>query len=192
MVSIKGYMQNGTLNSETTISYDNLNRIIKTIRLEENNTYNTTSNFIYNNNNSITSNSNSNGNLFSKTFEINSNGIIHKEIQNGILNTSVQYDNLKPIIRISNSTTYNYTYLETGSLPSSNQSILGGNKVNGVLFQNSLDTSSAYLTTELIKKISSNSSEEEYIYTLNNNGFPLTKKGYYNGELENEYDYTYE
>jgi hypothetical protein len=56
-------LPNGTLNSETNITYDNSNRIIKTERIiEESGKYLTTTNFTHNSNNTITSETNSNGN----------------------------------------------------------------------------------------------------------------------------------
>jgi|TARA_B110000240_G_scaffold2123_1_gene2486 hypothetical protein len=190
--SIKGYLPSGTLDSETNITYDSSNRIIQTKRSEENSTYLTTTDFTHNSNNTITSNTNSNGNISSKTFEINNIGIIDKEVVNGNVIVSVQYEDLKPISKTSYSTSYNYTYLVSGSFPSSFQSIFGNNTVNVVLFQNSLDNSLESFTTELIKKVESNSTIIEYTYTLNNDNYPLTKKDFYNGKLENEFDYYYE
>ena len=192
LISIKGYLPDGSLSSESNISYDNSNRIIQTIRSEENNTYITSTNFIHNSDNTITSNTDSNGNISSKIFEINNNGIIDKEIENGNVIVSVQYDNLKPISKTSYSTTYNYTYEENGSIPITFQSLFGANPINVVLFQNSLNDSSDSLTTELITEIASTSSTEEYVYTLNDDNFPATRKDYYNGELDDEFDYFYE
>lgn len=190
--SIKGYLANGTLDSETNITYDNSNRIIKTERTEENGTYLTTTNFTHNNDNTIISDTNSNGNTSTKTFEINSNGIINKEIVNGDVRVSVEYDNLTPITSTSFSTTYNYTYQDNGLLPFSFDKVFGTNPINVVLFQNYLDNSIGSLTTKLVTKITSSSSTEEYVYTLNEDNFPLTKKDFYNSELVNEFDYTYE
>jgi hypothetical protein len=48
------------------------------------------------------------------------------------------------------------------------------------------------LTTELITEITSNSSYEENVNTLNEDNFPLTKKDYYNGQLEKKFNFTYE
>jgi hypothetical protein len=190
--SIKGYLPNGTLNTETNITYDNSNRIIKTERSEEDGTYLTTTNFTHNNDNTITSDTNSNGNTSTKTFEINSNGIINKEIVNSDVRVSVEYDNLSPITSTSFSTTYNYTYQENGSLPFSFENIFGTNRINAVLFQNNLADSINSLTTRLVTEIASSSSTENYVYTLNEDNFPLSKKDYYNTELMNEFNYTYE
>jgi len=190
--SIKGYLPDGNLDYELIINYDSSDRIIQTTRSEENNTDTTTTSFIHNSNNTITSTTNSNGNNSTKTFEINNNGIIDKEIVDGNVTVSVQYDNLKPISKTSYSTTYNYTYLGNGTSPFTFQSVFGTNPINVVLFQNSLADSSDSLTTELITEITSDSSTKEYLYTLNEDNFPLTRKDYYNGELEDEIDYTYE
>lgn len=190
--SIKGYLANGALDSETYITYDSSNRIIKTERTEENGTYLTTVNFTHNNDNTIISDTNSNGFTSTKTFEINSNGIINKEIVNGDVRVSVEYDNLTPITSTSFSTTYNYTYQDNGLLPFSFDNVFGTNLINTVLFQNNLGDSIGSLTTRLVTKITSSSYTVEYVYTLNEDDFPLTKKDYYNGELVNEFDYTYE
>jgi len=190
--SIKGYLPNGILSSETNITYDTFNRIIKTERAEENNTYLSTTNFTHNSNNTITSETNSNGSISSKVFEINNDGLIDKEIVNGNLRVSVEYDNLTPISSTSYSTSYNYTYQVNGSLSFSFQSIFGTNPINVVLFQNYLDNSIGSLTTKLVNKITSSSSIREYVYTLNEDGFPLTKKNYHNSELKDEFDYFYE
>ena len=140
----------------------------------------------------IRDSTNSNGNTSIKTFEVNNNGIIDKEIINGDVRVSVEYNNLSPITSTSFSSTYNYTYQENGSLPFSFENIFGTIRINAVLFQNSLADSIGSLTTELVTGITSGSSSEEYVYTLNEDNFPLTKKDYYNGELTNEFDYTYE
>lgn len=190
--SIKGYLPNGNLDYELNINYDSSNRIIQTIGSEENNTVTTTTNFTHNSDNTITSNTNSNGSTSAKTFEINNNGIIDKEIVNGNVTVFVEYDGLKPISKTSFSTTYNYTYSENGTLPFTLQNVFGTNPINIVLFQNSLNDSSDSLTNELIIDISSSSSTKEYVYTLNEDNFPLTRKDYYNGELKDEFDYTYE
>lgn len=190
--SIKGYLPNGNLDYELIINYDNSDRIIQTTRSEENSTYITITNFTHNSDNTITSNTNSNGNTSTKTFEINNNGIIYKEIVNGNITVSVQYDNLKPISKTSFSTTYSYNYLGNGINPFTFQNVFDTNPINVILFQNSLADSSDSLTTELITKITSDSSTKEYVYTLNEDNFPLTRKDYYNGELEDEIDYSYE
>jgi hypothetical protein len=190
--SIRGYLSNGTLISETNITYDSSNRITQTVRSERNGTYLITTNFTHNSDNTINSYTNSSGNTSTKTFEVNNNGIIDKEIINGDVRVSVEYNNLSPITSTLFSSTYNYTYQENGSLPFSFANIVGTIRINAVLFQNSLADSITSLTTELVTGITSGSSSEEYIYTLNEDNFPLTKKDYYNGELTNEFDYTYE
>lgn len=190
--SITGYLPNGTLDLQTAITYDDSNRIIKTKRSRGNSPYLTTTYFTHNSNNTITSVTDNNGNTLNKIFEINNNGIIDKEIVDGNVITSVQFDDLKPVTNTSYSTIYNYNYLEVGSFPFSFHSIFGNNIVNVVLFQNSLNDSLESFTTKLIEKVESNTTTIEYEYTLNDNNYPLTKKDFYNGKLENEFDYYYE
>lgn len=192
LATIKGYLADGTLDNQLTITYDSSNRITQTTRSEENNTFIATTNFIHNNDNTITSNSNSIGNNTTKTFEVNANGIIDKEIFNGNTVAFVTYNNLNPITKTTSFNTYNYTYLSNGSTPFNFQNVFGANPINAVLFQNSLDDSSDLLATGLVTEITSDTSNQEFVYTLNDDNLPLTRKDYYNGVLDNELDYFYE
>lgn len=188
--AIKGYLPNGTLYLQSNISYNSSNRITQ-ISTTEDNTYLTTTNFTYNGN-TITSNRNSNGSLSSKIFEINSNGYIDKEIVNGNVIMSVQFDNLTPISKTKNSITYNYTYLSNGLVPFSEQSIYGSSPINVVLSRNSLEDTIDILTNKLITNITTTSQNYQCEYTLNSLNFPTTKKEYYNGVLVDEITYFYQ
>lgn len=192
LTSIKGYFPDGTLYIQSNTVYDSSNRIIQTSTNEDNGSYLRTTNFIYNNNNTITSNTNNNGSNSSKTFEINSNGLIDKEIVSGNTVVSVQYDNSTPISKTVNSVTSNFTYHATGLFPISEQSFFANNPINLVLSRNSLDDTLEGLTNKLITDITSTSSDYQYVYTLNENNFPLTRKKYYNGVLINEFTYYYQ
>lgn len=192
LTSIKGYFPDGILYQQSNTFYDSSNRIIQISSTEDNGNYLRTTNYVYNNNNTITSNTNNNGSNSSKTFEINSNGLIDKEISNGNTIVSVQYDNSTPISKTVNSVTSNFSYHATGLFPISEQSIFANNPINLVLSRNSLDDSLRTLTNKLITSITSTSQDYECVYTLNENNFPLTKKEYYNGELINEFTYYYE
>ena len=191
LTSIQGFLSDGTSYSETSITYDSSNRILQRIYNEEDGSYNETISFIYNNNNTITSETNSNGFTSSKIFELNDDGIIYREIQNGNIVVSVNYNNFNPISKTSFSTTYTYEYLNSGNLPSFS-SIFGSNPANVVLFGNSLANQSDSLTTELISKITSDTSTQEFIYILNDNNYPISMQNFSNGNLRNEYEYIYE
>ena len=71
-------------------------------------------------------------------------------------------------------------------------SIFGTNPANVVLFGNSLSDQSDSLTSELISKITSDSSSKEFIYSLDDNGYPISMQSFYDGNLRNEFKYTYE
>lgn len=87
--SIEGYLPNGNLDSELVVDYDDSQRIIQTTTTEGNGTFTTTTNFTHNSDNTISSSTDSNGNMSNKTFEINSNGIIDKQVVNGNVVVSV-------------------------------------------------------------------------------------------------------
>ncbi|MEN8123115.1 MAG: hypothetical protein ABFS35_22445 [Bacteroidota bacterium] len=191
LTSINTYLPDGHLEYEYTIFYDNENRFIQTIH-KKNDIIMTTRNFIYNTDNTITSITNSGGGDSTKTFEINNNGIVDKEIVNGNVVVSVQYDNFKPIKKSFGSISYDYTYYENGLMPFTFASYFGINPVNVVLFNNSLDFASNSLTNELINEITNTNTTKKYIYTLNDNNFPSKFEYYYNGVKTLESDLFYE
>jgi len=190
LISIKSFLADGSPYSEEYIIYDDDNRISQTT-YSDTDSFNKTISFKHNNENTITANIDSNGANSSKVFELNSNGVIHKEIRNGNIIVSVDYNNLNPITKTTSFTTYSYEYLDNGSFPST-CSIFGTNPANVVLFGNSLSDQSDSLTSELISKITSDSSSKEFIYSLDDNGYPISMQSFYDGNLRNEFKYTYE
>jgi len=193
LIGINDFSADNSQTRELTISYDTLNRIIQTDRVYLSDLDNhITTNFTHNSDNTINSLYSYLGNNQERIFEINSNGIIDKEIFDGNVVVSVEYNNLNPITKTTSSAVYNYSYIENGVMPFSFQNTFGNNPINVVLFQNSLDDSSNSLATDLIASITSSLSTKEYVYTLNDDNFPLTRKDFYNGELDNELDYFYE
>lgn len=191
--AIKNYEPNTNLISEMIITYNSQNKITKTDRvstLQPNE--HTTVDFTYNSNNTITSVYTSGSNTQERIFELNSNGIIHKEIFNGNVIISVTYDNLKPITKTSYSETYTYSYHSSGIKPISNQAVFGSYHPNTVLFDNSLDDSSDELTNALITEIVSTNENERSEYILNSNNFPVTRRLYRNDALRYSYTFTYQ
>lgn len=186
--SIKRYLPSGILSSELNITYDNSNRITQTIDQKEDGSSFTITNFTHNSDNTINSHTNKSGDISTKIFEINDNGVIDKEIVNGEVRVSVEYDDFTPISSTSLSRTFNYTYQENGFLPYTFET----NTINVVLYSNYLDQALGSLTSKLITEITSNSSIEKFIYTLNENNFPITMENYINGQLNKKFDYTYE
>ena len=193
LIGVNDFSADNSLTRELTISYDGQNRIIQTDRVYLSNPdVHLLVNFIHNSDNTITSMSSGPNNTQEKVFEINSNGIIDKETYEGNVVVSVEYYNSNPITVIFGPATYSYTYLENGVMPLGFQNIFGENPINVVLFQNSLADSAGSLATDLVSNITSGLSTEEYVYTLNEDNLPLTRKDYYNEELANELDFYYE
>lgn len=191
--AIKDYLPNNSLMSEMTITYNSQNKITRTDRVDMSQPNNhTTVNFTYNPDNTITSVYTSGSTTQERIFELNSNGIIHKEIFNGNVITSVTYDNLKPITKTSYSETYTYSYHSSGIKPISNQAVFGSYLPNTVLFDNSLDDSSDELTNALITEIVSTNENERSEYVLNSNNFPVTRRLYRNDVLRYSYIFTYQ
>ncbi len=193
LIGVNDFSADNSLTRELTIIYDGQNRIIQTDRVYLSNPdVHLLVNFIHNSDNTITSMSSGPNNTQEKVFEINSNGIIDKETYEGNVVASVEYYNSNPITVIFGPATYSYTYLENGVMPLGFQNIFGDNPINVVLFQNSLADSAGTLATGLVSNITSGLSTEEYVYTLNEDNLPLTRKDYYNEELANELDFYYE
>ncbi|SEB85591.1 hypothetical protein SAMN04489761_1968 [Tenacibaculum sp. MAR_2009_124] len=191
LLSEKGYLPNGVVDYEKNINYDNANRVRETKRTRDNNI--TSTSFIYNNDNTVVSETNVNGNISTKVFEIGSRGVINKEIVNNNVRVSVEYDDDFNVISLTSFlTTYNYLYQESGAFPFSYTSVYGDNLLNAVLISNSLADSAGILGNKLISKIASHSSEIEYLYTLNEFNLPITRQYYSNGELFGELYFTYE
>lgn len=193
LIGVNDYSAENSQTRELTIHYDNQNRIIQTDRVYLSNPDDhLLVDFTHNSDNTITSISTAPINIQEHVFEINENGIIDKEIYDGEVVVSVEYNNSNPITVMFYSTTYSYTYLENGVMPLGFQNIFGDNPINVVLFQNSLQDSLNTLATGLVSNITSSLSTEEYVYTLNEDNLPLTRKDYYNGELRYEFDFYYE
>ncbi|MEW5675971.1 hypothetical protein ABGT15_06620 [Flavobacterium enshiense] len=193
LTKVKNYSNIGNPLGETTVSYDNLSRISSVIKIYTASPGNPEiTRFTYNTNNTITSSYDPEGNGSTKTFELNSNGIIDKEFVNGNLVTSVTYNNLKPLTKTSYSSTYTYSYNTSGRHPNTIASVFGSYLPNVVLFNNSLSDAADQLTNELISEISNPNETRHSSYTLNSEGFPLTKTTHRNNILSYTYTYTYQ
>lgn len=191
LVSIKVSSTDGIVFYEEGFTYDNANRIIQTTVSASDEDYFQTNNFTYNPNATITSSTEIDGEIFSKTFVLNPNSIITREIEDGEVIYSVEFNNLLPISKTNFGNTSTFSYLEEGSESYAFVNYFGGNPNNVVLYYNNLGLAVDQFTDKLISKIESNFMTEEYEYTLNGDGFPLTKKYYVDGELSKESIYTY-
>ncbi|MCB0475888.1 MAG: hypothetical protein KDC69_09435 [Flavobacteriaceae bacterium] len=194
LIEIDEFYANNDHRSKTEITYDSQNRIIQI--KNENLEFNYTSwtvDYTFNSDNTISSYSES---YFSgtqeKTFIINSNGYIDKEIIDGQEVVSTEYENSRLITKTTTFGVFNYSYLETGIFPFTLQNILGSNQINVVLYHNTLDpdTFLSSLSTDLVSEVSFYNIEN--LYTINEFSFPLTKTEYLNGEIIYESEYSYE
>ncbi|MCT8339736.1 hypothetical protein MG296_06700 [Flavobacteriaceae bacterium TK19130] len=192
LTTINGFLPNGEQSYALTITYDNSGRISELVRSEQSGTFITTTTFTHNNDNTITAITESDGFESTKTYEVNNDGVIDKEIEDGTVVAMVEYDGLKPISKTANSTAYSYTYETNGSNPYAMQSFFGDSPINVVFFQNSLADASDSFTTELISEISTDFGIRTFQYTLDADGFVTSRKTFTNGELNDEFDYTYE
>jgi hypothetical protein len=193
--SIKVYIPNGTLSIENNIIYDNLGKIIKIIKNQPSGSY--VFNYILNSNNTITSEIVSNGSVVStKTFHLNTNEIIYKEV-NGSNTKEFIYDSNKNLIQnTAFNVTYNYEYNEPHLKPSilqfDNSTIVGSTKMNTVLIGNTLDDQNNTFGDKLISKIStSNGIIYDYVYIYDSDNYPTNVKTYINNQLVSELFYTY-
>lgn len=94
LVSIKVSSTDGIVFYEEGFTYDNANRIIQTTVSASDEDYFQTNNFTYNPNATITSSTEIDGEIFSKTFVLNPNSIITREIEDGEVIYSVEFNNL--------------------------------------------------------------------------------------------------
>jgi hypothetical protein len=193
--SIKVYDSNGILSIENNITYDNLGRITQI-----NNTQPSGSsvfNYTLNSNNTITSERISNGSVVAtKTFFLNTNGIIYKEV-NGNNNKENTFDlnnNLTQNTAFSVTNNYEYSepHLKPLTLQFDNSTIVGSVKMNTALIGNTLDDQNNTFGDKLISKItSSNGIIFNYIYTYDSDNYPVNLKSYMNNVLVSEENFTY-
>ncbi|GAA3629087.1 hypothetical protein GCM10022397_13170 [Flavivirga jejuensis] len=194
--SNKGYLPDKTLTYEFTISYDDMERITKTIKTDNNNI--TTTNFIYNSDNTITSIREFNNNSSTKTFFTNNLGLIYKETSD---NDSIEviYDNDNNVTTItSNFGIVNLTYdninLPPKNFPVYENFMFGVNKNNYIIYGNSLNMATnneASILPKFVLKYERGSDTNIQDWTLDNENYPINKKYYTQNQLEINYDFIY-
>lgn len=104
------FLPDGTLQSESHLTYDNKNRIIQEDTSDGN--YFSVIKFTHNNDNTITVNKTERTGNTTKTFHINKDGLIYKESVDGQTVIEIIYDGNNPTSMITNRGTINYTYDE--------------------------------------------------------------------------------
>ena len=202
--SIKDYLPDGESYGETTITYDNLNRIVKIADNQCEEDF-LVIDFLHNEDNTIDIKTNFEGKITNKIFSINEDGLVYKETIDGVTSVLVDYENFTPKSSKFNSTDYTFSYLDGVSVPFLFYNIFGNNKLNITLFneynefpfcadnesnpQSTLHNSVLFTTNKLVSKITSESSTEEHVYLFDEHDLILNKKCYLNGELSDDVDY---
>lgn len=193
--SIKVYDENGILSIENNITYDNLGRITQILNTQPSGS--SVFNFTLNSNNTISSERISNGSVVTtKTFFLNSNGIIYKEVS-GTNNKESIFDSNNNLTQntaysVTNNYEYNEPHLKPSTLQFDNSTIVGSVKMNTVLIENTLDDHNNTFGDKLISKItSSNGTIFNYIYTYDSDNYPVNLKSYINNVLVSEENFTY-
>lgn len=196
--SIKGHLPNGTVNYESSLIYDNDNRIIQEDTNEDNGTYISVIKFTHNNDNTISSVTTAGNFNSSKTFHINNDGLVYKETNadNTITVSEVVYNGNNPVSKIAYNNTLTYTYDEVnmpkGIFLTLYKNLFGENKANPVLWGNNLDDYVGSSADKFLIKEESNSYMNENKYTFDTDGYPIRKETYYNNELGSELEYIYQ
>ncbi|MFK7781376.1 hypothetical protein [Psychroserpens sp.] len=166
---------------EFLIDYDDFGRIIQTT--ETTNSFTSSTSFTYEEL-AITSVNNYNGDITTKVFHLNTDGIIYKEVNsNGTL--EVLYDQDYNVISFNSLEVpiSTYTY-DNNLLPPDNfqffkKFMLGDYKNNVILFENSI-SGAAFSDIATIPKyhlsVTNSSFTHTYEWTFNNNGYPISRK----------------
>lgn len=197
LAATKYYKPNGTQQYQSILTYDSNDRIIKVEQTENESNYRNVYEYIHNNDNTITSNAGYGTDIFTKTYHINSDGLIYKETVKGKTTIEVIYHGNNPTSVISNSGTSTFTYdennLRKGVFLNQLKTTFGENKINPILWgyylENQVGSSSDKYQ---IKQIFPNGHIEEYNYIFDNDGYPTSMKRHYNDELTDEVEYFYE
>lgn len=192
--TIKGYMPNNVLEHQSVITYDAQGRISRYTNEEISNEYSGAVSYVFNANNTITATSVSGTNTQTKTYYLNSDNLIYKEVSQN--NTyELTYNGYNPVRSQSTYGSKTFEYLDTPTPPANYNiwgNILGSYKANAVLRDNSLQDFELANVTKYIKKEVQEGEVIEYEYTFNDAQLPVKIKRYRNTVLEDETEYTYE
>ncbi len=202
LVSRQFFQPINQLVEEFNIVYDELNRITQTSRQSINT--NQTTVFTYTNA-IITSERNTNGNLTTKSFHLNNDGIIFKEV-NDIGTSEITYDNDYNVISFSEPssiTTYVYDHI---NIPPENfqqfeSFMFGDYKNNIILHDNSIGKaifSDISLTLKYplssIRESIASDNVETYLFEwiLTEENYPIRRNTYNDDQLIVKFDYFFE
>lgn len=179
------------------IIYDDLDRIIQTTEIF--NSVTSTTLFTYDNQ-TITSVTNNNGDMTSKVFHLNTDGIIYKEVS-ATETIEIQYDEYYNVMVFESSIfgTSSYTYDNTVLPPANTQLfesyMFGDYKNNVVLYKNRIGNA-GFSEIAVVPKYHISSTDENrtftFEWTLNDNGYPIKRETLdENNNLMVKVDYLY-
>jgi len=143
--AINDFSTEDVLVRKLEITYDNQDRIINTDQVYSSSpTEHKVVTFTHNSDNTIDSEQSFLGYVENRVFEVNAEGLIDKELEDGAVVVSVVYDGNDPISKTVSSEVYHYSYHQTGVFPSNVEGFLGNNTnpINYVLNENNIPLSS--------------------------------------------------
>jgi hypothetical protein len=194
IINITTYDTNNTILSTRSCTYDNQERINHTESHEytQGVDYSSSTDFIFNTDNTITSTTNSSWGSTVKTFYLNSSTVIYKEVSGDSV-YELTLDGENPVAATSAWGTTTFEYDTTHNmLLLGIQSQTGNYKPNAVLLTNSLEDNDTAIITKYLIKETSGDDVREFQYTFDTAGRPVKRMDYNNGILYNEMEYLYE
>lgn len=180
-----------TLYSAIDYSYDNQGRMTGAHYTSQSEGMDYTTTFTHNNDNTITTFSD-NGWDPAKTYFLNSEGYVYKEVREGYT-YELAYDGATPVSATYNNqytTTFEYDPVHDRSLINMNMGE-GNFKPNAVLRLNSLTDNNGSTNNKYLLKTINEGNVVQYVYTFNEEGLPIKMMEYHDDELTNEIEYFY-
>jgi hypothetical protein len=192
LTTIKGFSANNVQLTQSVTSYDTQGRITG-YTINDSDVTGTTG-YVYNADNTITATSLFGTHTQTKTYYLNSDNLIYKEVSPNNF-YEVEYNGYNPISSESNYESKTFEYLDTPAQPAQINiwgTILGSYKANAVLRDNSLQDYEQAYATKFIKKEVRGSEIIDYTYTFNDAQLPIKVLRYRNNIIESEINYFYE
>lgn len=182
------YTGNNIEIGRTNFTYDAQGRITKKVTQEG--SYVSTTNYTYNSNNTITSVT-TGSNTSTKTFYLNSTGIIYKQ-EEGSNVYELIFNGTNPISAIYNGSTKTFTYDDNHDTSLIRSNTFGSYLPNAVLAGNYLQDAETVLATKYVLTETSSGEVIRNVYVFNAEGKPTNIKRYSNDVLVSDSDYSYE
>ena len=193
LINITTHNANNTLLFTRNCTYDNQDRINHRESHEyvQGVDYSSSTDYVFNSDNTITSTTNSSWGSTVKTFYLNSNTIIYKEVSGSAV-YELALDGENPVTATSGWGVKTFEYDNTHNMSLLNVANQVGNyKPNAVLLTNSLEDNATAIITKYLIKETSGDDVREFQYTFDTAGLPVKRMDYNNGILYNEMEYLY-